>query len=286
MNKKWPQQDKSGGWRAPGKLNLFLHIVGQRADGYHLLQSIFQLIDYHDVLYLNVRADGKIHHHNPLPGVPAEQDLTVRAAKALQKISLTPLGVDIQIEKRLPMGGGFGGGSSNAATMLLALNQLWQLDYSRETLQKIGLTLGADVPFFIFGQNAWVEGIGEVLQPISLPEQYFVILKPPVSVSTADIYRAPDLTRNTKSIRMRDFEMAQTKNDFEPIVSKQYPEIAAAIQWLNQFSPARMTGSGSGIFACFATQNEANAVISQAPECMTGFVTRSIKQHPLYEFAH
>ena len=286
MNEGILQQDKSGGWPAPGKLNLFLHIVGQRADGYHLLQSVFQLIDYHDTLYLNVRTDGKIHHHNPLPGVPAEQDLTVRAAKALQKISLTALGVDIHIKKRLPIGGGLGGGSSNAATMLLALNQLWQLDYSREKLQSIGLTLGADVPFFIFGQTAWVEGVGEVLQPMSLPEYYFVLLKPPVSVSTADIYRAPGLTRNTKSIRMRDFEMALTKNDFEPVVTKKYPEIADTIQWLSQFSPARMTGSGCGVFACFATQNEANAVISQAPEHMMGFVTRGINQHPLYEFAH
>jgi 4-diphosphocytidyl-2-C-methyl-D-erythritol kinase len=279
-------QQNDGGWPAPGKLNLFLHILGQRADGYHLLQSIFQLIDYHDTLYLNVRTDGKICHHNPLPGVPIEQDLTVRAARALQKVSATSFGVDIRIEKRLPIGGGFGGGSSNAATMLLALNQLWQLGYARTTLQQIGLSLGADVPFFIFGQTAWVEGIGDVLQPILLPEQYFVVLKPPVSVSTSAIYRDPDLTRNTKSIRMRDFEMAQTKNDFEPLVSKKYPQVAATIEWLNQFSPARMTGSGSGVFAGFATQNAANAVISQVPERMMGFVTHSINQHPLYEFAH
>lgn len=272
-------------WQAPGKLNLFLHVVGQRADKYHLLQSAFQLIDYHDTIYLDVRPDGKVWHCNPLPNVPAAQDLMVRAARALQRASQTSLGVNIRIEKRLPIGGGLGGGSSNAATVLLALNQLWQLNYSRHTLQQIGLALGADVPFFIFGQNAWVEGVGEVLQPILLPARYFVVLKPEVSVSTEDIFRAAGLTRNTKSIRMRDFETALTQNDLESVACSKYPEIAETIRWLNQFSPARMTGSGSCVFACFATQGEANAVISQIPGSMRGFVTRSMSQHPLFEFA-
>lgn len=270
---------------APAKINLFLHVVGRRTDGYHLLQSVFQLLDYHDMIYLDLRTDGQISHLNPLPGVPIEQDLTVLAARALQAVSHTKLGVTIRIDKRIPIGGGLGGGSSDAATVLLALNRLWQLNYSREQLQQIGLALGADVPFFIFGQNAWVEGIGEILQPISLAEQYFVILYPPISVSTVEIFHDPDLTRNTKSLRMRDFETALLRNDLEPVVSNKYPEIGDIIRWLNQFSPAKMSGSGSCVFAGFATQNEANTVLLQAPKSMTGFVTRSVSQHPLFEFA-
>lgn len=270
---------------APAKLNLFLHVVGRRADGYHLLQSVFQLIDIHDTIHLNVREDGRIRHLNPLPGVPADEDLTVRAAHALKKASGTTQGVDIRVTKVLPMGGGLGGGSSDAATVLLALNQLWRLDFTRARLQQIGLFLGADVPFFIFGQNAWVEGVGEILQPVTLPQRYFVVLKPALSVPTQEIFRDPLLTRNTKSIRMRDFEMTLTHNDLEAVACRKYPEIREYIQWLAQFAPARMTGSGSCIFACFTTQNDANRVLSQAPESMTGFVAKSIDQHPLFEFA-
>lgn len=269
--------------KAPGKLNLFLHVVGLRSDGYHLLQSACQLIDYHDTIYLKVRTDGQIEHENPLPHIPVKDDLIIRAATLLKTISGTKLGVSLCIDKCLPIGGGLGGGSSNAATVLLALNQLWKLDYSQETLQAIGLSLGADVPFFIFGQNAWVEGIGEVLQPISLPQRYFVVLTPKVHVATTEIFRDPHLTKNTKSIRMRDFAIAFTRNDLTPVACKKYPEILVHIDWLNQFAEAKMTGSGSCVFADFATQSEADAVIQQLPSNMTGFVTRALDQHPLFE---
>lgn len=270
---------------SPAKLNLFLHVVGQRADGYHLLQTVFQLLDYGDTLYLNVRQDGQIVHENPLPDVPAQDDLTVRAAVLLQQISGTKLGISIRIDKRLPMGGGLGGGSSNAATVLLALNQLWNLHYSREKLQKIALALGADVPFFIFGKNAWAEGVGERLAPITLPSQYFVVLVPKVQVSTAEIFSAADLTRNTKSIRMRDFAMAFTRNNLELVACRKYPEIAECITWLNQFSQARMTGSGSCVFAGFPSKDAAEEIIAQLPAGFTGFVAKGIHHHPLFEFA-
>lgn len=268
---------------APGKLNLFLHVVGQRPDGYHLLQSACQLIDHYDTIYLTIRADGKITHENPLPHIPIEEDLIIRAAKRLQMMSGTTLGVSLRIDKRLPIGGGLGGGSSDAATVLLALNQLWKLDYTKEQLQAIGLHLGADVPFFIFGQNAWMEGIGEILHPLSLPQRYFVVLTPKVHVATATIFRDPDLTKNTKSLRMRDFPIVFTRNDLEPVACKKYPEILAHIDWLNQYAKAKMTGSGSCVFADFATQSEAESVMQLVPSGITGFVARSIDQHPLFE---
>ena len=270
---------------SPAKLNLFLHVVGQREDGYHLLQTAFQLINYGDILYLEVRYDGQIVHENPLPGLPAPNDLTVRAARLLQQVSGSKLGLSIRIDKHLPMGGGLGGGSSNAATILLALNRLWGLHYSRTKLQEIGLSLGADVPFFIFGKNAWAEGIGEVLSPLHLPSQYFIVLVPKAQVSTADIFSAADLTKNTKSIRMRDFAMAFTRNDLERVACRKYPEIAGCVTWLNQFSQARMTGSGSCVFAEFLTEEAANKVLAQLPAGLTGFVAKGIHQHPLFEFA-
>lgn len=272
-------------FESPAKLNLFLHVVGQRPDGYHLLQSVFQLIDYHDTIYLEARPDGQIVHLNPLAHVAVEDDLTVRAARALQAVSGTTLGVSIRMDKRIPIGGGLGGGSSNAATVLLALNRLWNLSYSRQELQKIGLTLGADVPFFIFGQNAWVEGVGEILEPIELATSYFVILVPKVQVSTKAIFGAVDLTRNTKSIRMRDFAVAFTRNDLEPVACRKYPEIAECMTWLNEFAQAKMTGSGSCVFAVFATKNAADEVIAHLPNEWTGFVAKGINQHPLFEFA-
>jgi 4-diphosphocytidyl-2-C-methyl-D-erythritol kinase len=270
---------------APAKLNLFLHIVGQRADGYHLLQSVFQLIDYGDTIRLGVRADGEIRHLNPLAGVPVEQDLMIRAARLLQQETGSRLGIDLHIEKRLPMGGGLGGGSSDAATVLLALNQLWQLDLPRSRLQQLGLSLGADVPFFIFGQNAWVEGVGEKLTPITLMPSYYVVLIPKVKVATATIFCDEGLTKNTKSIRIRDFETAEIKNDLEAVACKQYPEIGEYLQWLSQYSLSRMTGSGGCVFTSFPTQKQADEVLSHAPVSMTGFVAQGINQHPLFGFA-
>lgn len=282
---------------APAKLNLFLHITGRRADGYHLLESIFQLIDAHDTIWLRVRQDGQVIHHNPIENVPAESDLTVRAARLLQGHTQQQLGVDIRVEKRLPMGGGMGGGSSDAATVLLALNRLWSLNLSRQALMTLGLQLGADVPFFIFGRNALVEGIGEIMTPIETPAAHFVVLHPPVHVPTPAIFGDPELTRDTPSLKVALLEgradQVELKNDLEPVAVRKFPQIAECIQWLSQYAPAKMTGSGSCVFAQFiadgaeknASQNRANAVISCLPKEMTGFVSSTLSQHQLLDFA-
>jgi 4-diphosphocytidyl-2-C-methyl-D-erythritol kinase len=282
---------------APAKLNLFLHIVGRRADGYHLLESVFQLIDAHDTIWLRCRDDGQIIHHNPIPNVPAEQDLTVRAATLLQQYSGVTLGVDIRVDKRLPMGGGMGGGSSDAATVLLALNRLWSLNLSRSVLMELGLKLGADVPFFIFGRNAFVEGIGEKMTAIETESASFVVLHPSVHVPTPLIFGDPELTRNTPSLKVRSLEgiadQGNLRNDLESVAARQFPEIAQHIQWLSQYAPAKMTGSGSCVFARFVdevgekntSQEQANAVISCLPKEMTGFVSSTLSQHQLLDFA-
>ncbi|WP_051534522.1 4-(cytidine 5'-diphospho)-2-C-methyl-D-erythritol kinase [Deefgea rivuli] len=269
---------------APAKLNLFLHIVGRRADGYHLLQSVFQLVDAQDTIYLRVRDDGQVVHHNPMPGVPAESDLTVRAARLLQQMAPN-LGVDIRVEKRLPMGGGMGGGSSDAATVLLALNRLWNTNLSRSDLMALGLQLGADVPFFIFGRNAFVEGIGEIMTEIDTPARHFIVLHPQVHVSTPEIFQDPNLTRDTPSIKVRDLEGAVTRNDLEACAVQKYPEIARHLDLLNQFAPARMTGSGSCVFAEIASQSAADAVLFGLLESINGFVVQALARHPLYEYA-
>lgn len=282
---------------APAKLNLFLHITGRRADGYHLLESIFQLIDAQDTIWLRVRQDGQVIHYNPIANVPADSDLTVRAARLLQRYSQQPLGVDIRVDKRLPMGGGMGGGSSDAATVLLALNRLWSLNLSRQTLMELGLQLGADVPFFIFGRNALVEGIGEIMTPIDTPAADFVVLHPAVHVPTPAIFGDPELTRDTPSLKVALLEgradQVELKNDLEAVAVRKFPQIAECIQWLSQYAPARMTGSGSCVFAQFvaddveknASQNRANAVISCLPKEMTGFVSSTLSQHQLLDFA-
>jgi len=281
--------DKPGftAFPAPAKLNLFLHIVGRRADGYHLLQSVFQLVDVHDTIHLRLRDDGQVVHHNPMPGVPADTDLTVRAARLLQ--SKLPanhkFGVDIRVEKRLPMGGGMGGGSSDAATVLLALNRLWSLHLSRSDLMALGLQLGADVPFFIFGRNAFVEGIGEIMTEIETPERLFVVLHPQVHVSTPEIFKDPNLTRDTPSIKVRDLEGAVTRNDLERCAVQKYPEIGRHLDYLNQFAPARMTGSGSCVFAEIASQTEVDAVLFGLLESINGFAVKTLSRHPLYEYA-
>ena len=276
---------------APAKLNLFLHVVGRRADGYHLLQTLFRFIDLNDTLHFTVRKDGEVHRINPLDGVPAEQDLCVRAAKLLQQESACPLGVDIELDKKIPMGGGLGGGSSDAATTLLALNRLWQLNLPRERLMQIGLTLGADVPVFVFGENAFAEGVGERLQAYTLPEAWYVVLSPPVHVPTARIFTHPELTRNTISFTIRalpiggDFRTGQFWNDLQPVACKLYPEIGQHLAWLAQFAPALMTGSGACVFAEFATEEEAKAVLQQMPEHMRGFIAQGLQQHPLKDLA-
>lgn len=266
---------------APAKLNLFLHIVGRRQDGYHLLQSVFRFLDYADSLSFRARDDGVIKRDYTLAGVPEEDDLCVQAAKLLQRMADTRLGVEITLEKKLPLGGGLGGGSSDAATTLIALNRLWKLGFTREKLQHLGLQLGADVPIFVFGQNAFVEGVGEVLQPISLPPAWYVVLAPKVNISTAEIFADPELTRNTNRIKITAFSTAQGHNDLEPVVCRKYPQVAQHLAWLKLFGEARMTGSGACVFAEYATEKEAREVLAQLPGQMSGFVARGLDRHPL-----
>jgi 4-diphosphocytidyl-2-C-methyl-D-erythritol kinase len=282
---------------APAKLNLFLHVTGRRADGYHLLQTLFRFIDLNDTLHFTVREDGDVHRVNVLQGVAPEQDLCVRAARLLQQETGCKLGVDIELEKRIPMGGGLGGGSSDAATTLLALNRLWELDLSRERLMQLGLSLGADVPVFVFGENAFAEGVGEQLQAYPLPDAWYVVLCPPVHVPTAQIFTHPELTRNTISMTMRALPKGQTfrvgrnegglhlGNDLQAVACRLYPEVRTHLEWLAQFAPAFMTGSGACVFAEFATEAEAQAVLQQLPDAMRGFIAKGLQQHPLKSFA-
>ncbi|KPC49347.1 4-(cytidine 5'-diphospho)-2-C-methyl-D-erythritol kinase [Amantichitinum ursilacus] len=270
---------------APAKLNLFLHVVGRREDGYHLLQSVFQLIDLADTIHMRLRPDDQIVHHNPLPDVPAETDLTVRAARLLQTFSGVQKGVDLRVDKRIPMGGGLGGGSSDAATVLLVLNRLWGLNLSRKVLMELGLKLGADVPFFIFGRNAFVEGVGEQMKEIETPDCAYVVLHPPVHVSTPAIFKDERLTRNTPLVKMRGLNDIDCRNDLQAVALGQHPLIAEYLAWLSQFGTARMTGSGSCVFTRCASQGDADRVISRLPDDMTGYSVRSVKQHQLREFA-
>ncbi|MEW6312891.1 MAG: 4-(cytidine 5'-diphospho)-2-C-methyl-D-erythritol kinase [Pseudomonadota bacterium] len=276
----------TAGYPAPAKLNLFLHVVGRRADGYHLLQTLFRFIDYGDRLDFAVRGDGVIARANAIPGLPAEQDLCVRAAHLLQQESGCALGVDIALEKRLPLGGGLGGGSSDAATTLLALNRLWGVNFSRTRLQQIGLRLGADVPVFVFGASAFAEGVGEELQAVSLPPAWYLVLVPPVAVSTAAVFAHPQLTRDTKPIKIRAFSEGLGNglgNDLEPVVCREYPEVARHLEWLRQHAGnAAMTGSGACVFAAFATQAEAERVHALLSSDMNGFVACGLDRHPLH----
>lgn len=282
---------------APAKLNLFLHVTGRRADGYHLLETVFQLIDFGDTVRLAVRPDGRICRANALAGIPEAEDLAVRAAQLLKSETGCALGVDIEIEKRIPAGGGLGGGSSDAATVLLALNRLWNLGLGRARLMQLGLKLGADVPFFIFGRNAFATGVGEELQALELPSHSFVVLKPQVEVPTAAIFRSPELTRNAKSVKIADFSagawsFAQPafRNDLEPVAMAQFPEVARALVWLGRHDAdaaikARMTGSGACVFAGFEHLAAAQAVFAQRPAGLGGFVAHGLARHPLAEFA-
>lgn len=273
------------GFPAPAKLNLFLHVIGRRADGYHLLQSVFQLVDLCDTVWIKPDESGNIVRRNPLAGVPPETDLIWRAARLLQSHTGCSMGVTLDLDKRLPMGGGLGGGSSDAATVLLALNRLWGLNLSRKELMAIGLKLGADVPFFLFGCNAFVEGIGEIMTPVPSEDAWYVVLHPAVHVPTPDIFRDPGLTRNTPAIKVRGLAAATTHNDLEAVAIRQHPLIAQHIDWLNQYAPARMTGSGSCVFARFASQDETTRVISRLPDFWHGFSVCAMSQHPLHGFA-
>ncbi|HYQ71524.1 MAG TPA: 4-(cytidine 5'-diphospho)-2-C-methyl-D-erythritol kinase [Gammaproteobacteria bacterium] len=271
----------SGPWPAPGKLNLFLHITGRRADGYHELQTLFQFLDRCDWLYFDVGAPQGVRLTGQPAGVPADTDLCVRAARLLLEATGTAHGVIIYNDKCLPVGGGLGGGSSDAATTLVVLNRLWKLGLDIKELAELGLRLGADVPVFVHGHAALAEGVGEVLTPASPPEQWFLVLVPPVSVSTADIFSAPDLTRDTPRTKIPDLISGGGRNDCEAVVRRRYPEVAAALDWLDRFSPSRMTGTGACVFAGFTTEADAQAVARQIPQTWTGFVARGANRSPL-----
>jgi len=276
--------------RAPAKLNLFLHVVGRRDDGYHLLQSVFQLIDLADVLHFDLRDDEAIVRVTDVLNVPANDDLIVRAAQlladAVAQQGRRPAGVDITIEKHIPMGGGLGGGSSDAATTLMALNHLWQAGMTRSELMRLGLQLGADVPFFLLGENAFVEGIGEQLTAVPTPPAWFVVIHPGISVPTPVIFRAPELTRNTKTVRIADFSgglLGFGRNDLQAVAARAFPPVADAVEWLSDFGEARMTGSGACVFAAFASESEANAVLQSVPATWRGWKARALAAHPMVD---
>ena len=276
-------------WPAPAKLNLFLHVTGRRADGYHNLQTAFRLIDLADTLRFKPRDDGRLTLGRPLAGVPPEQDLCLRAAALLKRESGHRGGVEIALDKRIPMGGGLGGGSSDAATTLVALNQLWQLGLARAQLQRLALQLGADVPVFVFGENAFAEGVGEELTPLALPQAWYLVLVPPVQVPTAAVFAAPELTRDAKPIKITAFfdglKQRTLRNDLEPVVCKSYPEVARHLAWLKQHGEARMSGSGACVYAEFSDKSAAYAVHAQLPQAMRGFVVRGLERHPLQELS-
>jgi 4-diphosphocytidyl-2-C-methyl-D-erythritol kinase len=272
---------------APAKLNLFLHVVGRRSDGYHLLQTLFRFISLYDTLHFSLREDGEVRRTNSIEGVAEQQDLCVRAARLLKSETGCRLGVDITLEKYIPMGGGLGGGSSDAATTLIALNRLWELGLSRERLMQLGLSLGADVPVFVFGENAFAEGVGEQLQAYPLPEAWYVVLFPPVHVPTAEVFSHPELTRDTVSITMRALESQQKqqlRNDLQSVVCTLYPEVASYLAWLNNFGEAKLTGSGACVFAEFASQRQAEDVLQKLPHEMRGVVAQGLAKHPLHDW--
>ena len=270
---------------APAKLNLFLHVVGRRADGYHLLQTVFRFLGQGDRLRFSPRADGLVRLATPLAGVAPDQDLSVRAARLLQAETHCLAGVNISIEKRLPLGGGLGGGSSDAATVLLALNHLWKLHVPRRRLQEIGLALGADVPVFVFGRNAFAEGVGENLLAVELPACWYVVLEPPLQVPTAVIFGAPELKRDSLAIDPASWRPGFGGNDLEAVACARFPAIAEHLAALSAFAPARMSGSGACVFAEFANREDAENALRQLPAAMRGWVARSLDRHPLCELA-
>ncbi len=268
-------------WPAPAKLNLFLHVTGRRPDGYHLLQTVFQFLDYEDQLTFKITDNGKVTRTVLLPGVDENDDLTVRAAVLLQAEINTKKGVEIYLNKRIPVGGGLGGGSSDAATTLLALNELWGANLERARLMELGLRLGADVPVFVAGRAAWAEGVGEILTPIEPEERWYVVMVPPVQVSTRRVFEELDTTAYSKPIEARDFCVGRARNDLEAIACRCYPEIDRALQWLRQFGNAQMTGSGACVYLPVQDQGEGERIIVQCPEWLEGFVARGINRHPL-----
>jgi len=270
-------------WPAPAKLNLFLHITGRRADGYHQLQTVFQFLDIGDRLAFTIRPDGVIRRHGEVPGVKPEMDLLVRAARLLQRSTSTEQGVDIRIEKRLPLGGGLGGGSSDAATTLVALNHIWQTGLDSQRLKALGLQLGADVPVFIHGHAAWAEGVGEQLQDITLDETWYLVVVPDCQVSTAEIFSAPELKRDCQAITIDGFLSGQGLNVCEAVVCNRYPSVAGVLEWLSDFGPARMSGTGASAFVAFADRQQAQQAYQALPTTWSGFVARGLNRSPLLD---
>ena len=277
---------------APAKLNLFLHVLGRRDDGYHLLQTVFRLIDRSDRVGIEVTRAGEIRRIDETPGVEPESDLCLRAARLLREAAIArlgpeaaTLGVEIGLEKNLPIGGGLGGGSSDAATVLLVLNRLWGVGFAREELMALGLQLGADVPVFLFGESALGEGVGERLTPLSLAPAWYLVLVPQVSVSTKEIFSSGALTRDTKPLKMLPFLPGSGKNDLQVVATALYPAVAAHLEWLSKHGDARMTGSGACVFAEFATEAQARAVEAMLQGGMRGFVARGLDRHPLHQWA-
>ncbi|MCC5811167.1 MAG: 4-(cytidine 5'-diphospho)-2-C-methyl-D-erythritol kinase [Ectothiorhodospiraceae bacterium] len=269
-------------WPAPAKLNLFLHINGRRPDGYHELQTVFQFLSVCDDIHLETRRDGVIRLRTPLRAVPPDQDLTVRAARLLQQAGDTGLGVDIAVRKRLPMGGGLGGGSSDAATVLVALNHLWALAKPEDQLAELGLTLGADVPVFVRGTAAWAEGVGEQLTPVSLPEPWYLVLVPNCEISTAAVFSDPELTRDSPLITISAFRSGGGRNDCESVVRRRYPPVARAMDVLSEAGVAKLTGTGGCVFAAFPDRDAAEAAREHCrQQGVTGFTARGLNSSPL-----
>jgi 4-diphosphocytidyl-2-C-methyl-D-erythritol kinase len=280
---------------APAKLNLFLHVTGRRPDGYHLLQSVFQLIDRSDMLHFDLRGDGRIVRTTDVPGVPEEQDLIVRALRLLadayaRRHGRAAPGIDVAVDKILPMGGGLGGGSSDAATALMVANHLWQAGLSREELMALGLPLGADIPFFIFGETAFAEGVGEALQPVPGPDCWYVVVEPGVAVPTPAIFGASDLTRDTKPVTISDFSKHLSdyndpagfgKNDLQAVAVRLFPPVAQAVEWLGGYGRARMTGSGACVFCAVSSESKADEVVAQVPPAWRAWKAKALAHHPL-----
>jgi 4-diphosphocytidyl-2-C-methyl-D-erythritol kinase len=275
--------DLPAAWPAPAKLNLFLHVTGRRADGYHTLQTVFRFLDLEDSLRFTPRADGVVRRVSDVPGVPADGDLCLRAALALKRATGCALGADIALVKRIPLGGGLGGGSSDAATTLLALNALWGTGLDCERLAALGLGLGADLPVFLHGRAAWGEGIGERLTPIALPPAHYVLLAPPVAVATARVFAALELTACTPAITIRDFHAGRGRNDLEPVARRLYPEVDKALKWLGKYGDARMTGSGGCLYLEVADAGRGREIAAACPpELARAWVARGVDVHPIH----
>lgn len=270
-------------WPAPAKLNLFLHINGRREDGYHELQSLFQLLDFGDNLRFQITDSADIGIETPIADVPNEENLIYRAALLLQQTTNTKKGCRIQIDKKLPMGGGIGGGSSNAATTLVALNYLWNTNLNIEQLASLGLSLGADVPIFVKGHTAFAEGVGEKIFPVDLQPKTYLVVNPGVHISTAGIFSSPSLPRQTPKLQWNQYEFPKTQNDCEKLVCRDYPEVANTLQWLLEYAPSRMTGTGSSVFAIFEDEIAAQQVLDKLPQNWQGFIAKGVNTSPLYE---